>query len=280
MSAPLALQWSRQYCVQPGGATEACAWYHGSWQTLRLLGVFQSIRSDDDFFLPELDCLLGNGVRDILISGAADFALLSRIALMAGARIGDIRVTVIDRCATPLRLNEWLGKRLGLSITTIQGDVLSLQAAGQFDLVCTHSFICFFDQQQRSELIRRWHDLLRPNGKVLTAQRARTNDTEPVIRYREAEILAMAERARRLATDQFDRLGIDPSLAHQLALGYGRHHWTYLVRTPAEIRQLFNEQGFSLERFEPPGDQPAINDPPGTPNQSGSVRWRILASKA
>lgn len=278
-SAELALAWSGTHCVQADAADEACAWYHGSWQTLRLLGVFHSLRSDDDFFLPVLRDLIADGARKVLVSGAADYGLLARLAAAAGPLTAELDVTVIDRCATPLRLNSWYGKRAGIRVRPVQGDVLQLDAAADFDLVCTHSFICFFDPADRCRLLRKWWDCLRPGGRVLTAQRARTSDTTPVIRYPENEIASLARRAQSLAEQQFDTLGVEPALAHKLAEGYGRHHWTYLVRTAEEIRELFEAQSFVLEQFEPPGEGQAISDTPGTPNQGGSVRWRVLARK-
>jgi SAM-dependent methyltransferase len=161
----------------------------------------------------------------------------------------------------------------------VRGDVLELHAPGEYDLVCTHSFICFFDQEDRQRLLRTWWDCLGPGGVVLTAQRARTADTEPVIRYSQAEIDELAARAQHLAESRGAGHGFDPEQVRQLARGYGSNHWTYLVRTPDSIRKLFQDQGFQLETFSPPGGQQPLVDTPGTPNQGGSVRWRILARK-
>jgi len=279
-SAKLALDWSAHYCVQADGEETGCAWYHGSWQVLRLLGVFQSIRSDDDFFLPELERLIEEGARDVLISGAADYALLARVAAASGERLKDMRVSVIDLCDTPLRLNAWYAEKLGMDVNVIKGSVLDYKPGQVFDLVCTHSFLCFFDQSERRQLLQRWWNCLRPNGRVITAQRARTEDSQPIIAYSEDEIGALADRAYRLAVEQFDSIGFDPDRARQLAEGYGRFHWTHLIRTAQEIKELFETQGFRLETFSPPGGEADIGDNPGTPNQAGSVRWRILAQKS
>lgn len=278
-SAMLARDWAREHCVQAGYGQTGCAWYHGAWQALRLFGVFQSIRSDDEFILPALTSMLTEGVRRILISGAADYALLARVVAAAGARRGDLRVTVVDRCATPLKLNAWYGERAGIAVDVVQGDILEFDAPGAFDLVCTHSFICFFAPGDRQRLLQQWWACLAPGGRVLTAQRARTEDHLPVIRYSGHEVEQLAARAYQLAGTQGSMAGFSPELVRDLAIGYGANHWTYLVRTPQSIRDLFEDQGFELETFTSPGNHQKVVDRPGTPNQAGSVRWRVLARR-
>ena len=278
-SAPLALAWSRQECDQGDGEQPGCGWYHGSWQMLRYLGVFHSILSDDDFFLPALSRLIDAGARRILISGAADYALLARVAAAAGPYLQDMRVTVVDLCGTPLRLNGWYAERFGIDVEVIKENVLLYEPADRFDLICTHSFLCFFNESERKRLVDRWWLNLRPGGAVLTAQRARTEDRQPIIRYTDAEVKALADRTQRSAEALFQSHAVDPQLARQLAVDYGRFHWTYLIRTAQEIRSLFENSGFKLETFAPPGQGQSVEDAPGTPNESGSVRWRILARK-
>lgn len=279
ISAPLALEWSMTECELEKGGSPGCAWYHGSWQWLRLLGLFNSLRSDDDFLLPMLQQLIGQGVRKVLVSGAADYALLARITAAAGVARQEMKVTVLDQCATPLLLNSWYGRKYGIDVRPVKGNILDFQAAEPFDLICTHSFICFFNRADRQRLVQKWNDCLGSGGHVITAQRARIHDRLPVIRYSEQEIADFGQRAFRLASEQFGTLGMDPGQAAQLAEAYGRHHWTHLLRTPEEISALFTDCGFVLRHFAPPGGEPAVPDTPGTPNRQGSVRWRVHAVK-
>jgi SAM-dependent methyltransferase len=278
-TAPLALNWSKHECIQANDEHSGCAWYHGSWQVFRLLGVFHSILSDDDFFIPTLARLIDGGVRRVLISGAADYALLARVAAAAGPLAKDMRVTVVDLCNTPLKLNAWYGERFGIPVEVIKENVLDYRPSEPFDLICTHSFLCFFNQAERRQLVQRWWKSLKPGAWVLTAQRARTEDRQPIIAYSKEEVEALSSRTRRKAEEQYETHGIEPDVAHQLAEGYGRFHWTHLIRTAEEIQRLFEDQGFKLETFSPPGGEQPVTDTPGTPNQAGSVRWRILAGK-
>lgn len=285
VSAPLALDWSKSFC-QPArhqdrgpGTENGCDWYHGSWQMLRSLGLFHSIRSDDDFFLAKLQQEIEAGARRILVSGAADYALQARIMAVAGSNRETISLTVLDRCATPLKLNDWYAAQLGVKIETAQCDVLDYQSTEPFDLICTHSFLCFFDAISRQKLISNWQDMLRPGGAIMTAQRVRTADREAIICYDEAQIAGLIQSARDLVAAPGGPRDITPDLAGQLARGYAMNHWTHLIASAEALRAPFEECRLELEVFEPPGGDQPILDVPGTPNPQGSERWRILARK-
>ena len=84
-SAMLARQWSKTLC-------NACESYHGAWQVLRLLGVFNSIRTDDDFLIRQLDEAIGSGAGRILISGAADVAQQARMIVALDDQVGQTAV--------------------------------------------------------------------------------------------------------------------------------------------------------------------------------------------
>ena len=210
-SALLAHQWAQSSCCKDG-ENAGCAWYHGSWQVLRLLGVFNSIRSDDDFIFRELDAALSHGATRFLISGAADYALLARISESAARHKVTPEITVVDQCKTPLELNRWFARRAGLEIEIQQADILQYDNPGRFDLVCTHSFLSYFDQTARNSLAAAWWNCLATGGVVLTAQRIRPGVTESKIVYTPQQAVAMGDLAFRLAEKQLDQLGIDNDL--------------------------------------------------------------------
>lgn len=272
-SSGLASDWAATHC------DDDCAWYHGSWQALRRLGVFQSIRSDDDFFLPTLERLIDGGDRRILVCGAADYALLARLAAVADRHRAELEVTVIDRCRTPLMLNAWYAERAGIDLETVCASALDFRPEKPYDLICTHSFLCFFDDSERERLVDAWYRWLRPGGNVVTAQRVRPQDRHLRIAYSEEEITALVERARGRARTLGPSAGISPESIGGLAEGYGRHHWTWLIRNREELSRPFERAGFEWLHFAPPEDAPAIVDTPGTPQRGGSVRWRIHARK-
>jgi SAM-dependent methyltransferase len=271
-SAMLALEWSKNLC-------STCGSYHGAWQLLRLLGVFNSMRSDDDFLIRQLFVELGAGARKILVSGAADYALMARISAVAKQVGVAPQITVVDLCRTPLELNRWYAEYSGMDVELLCGDILDLVRPGRFDLVCTHSFLCFFDKSQREKLATVWWDCLAPGGAVITAQRVRPDDPSERHGFTATQISELGERAYQLAVEQFSDLQLDPDLARSLAEDYAADRNTYVIQDSGELGRGFSGQGFLLEHFATPaGDQPE-KDTPSTPTGSGHHRWRILARK-
>ncbi|MGB7451457.1 MAG: class I SAM-dependent methyltransferase, partial [Lysobacterales bacterium] len=222
-SAPLARQWSETLC-------RGCGSYHGAWQTLRLLGVLNSMRSDDDFLVTQLDIAIGGGARKILISGAADYALQARVAAVAKRHKITPRLTIADLCETPLKLNRWYATRTGMDVDIFQGNILNYRKPDHFDLVCTHSFLPFFNMDERRKLLGVWWDCLSPGGAVLTAQRTRPSNTSSRHGFTDAQADALGQRAYDRAEEQFDRLGIAPKLARRLAVDYATGRSTYVFR--------------------------------------------------
>jgi SAM-dependent methyltransferase len=271
-SAWLAMDWSKTLCRD-------CAAYHGAWQVLRVLGVLNSMRSDDDFLVSRLHSEMQRGARKILISGAADYALQARI--MAVARYLDIipEITVIDLCETPLALNTWYATRAGTDIETVKGNILEYRNAKNFDLVCTHSFLPFFSPAERTQLLRSWWNCLNEGGAVITAQRVRPHEKSERHGFSDRQAQAFGERAFELAEENFNRLNIEPAYARRLAHDYAAGRSTYALRSRDELKLLFEQCGFTLDWFAAPGEQQTQTDLPSTPTRPGDQRIRILARK-
>lgn len=272
----LALEKSQQLCAQnPFGN---CAWYHASWPVLKGLGVFISLKSDDDFLLPELQRAIENGARRILISGTADAGMLARIAYFFHTA-PHLDITVLDCCPTPLALCQQYADLAGFKINTLQADILSFQDASGFDVICTHSFLTFFDSRQREILVQQWFDLLRPDGVVITAQRVRPDETELITRYPADEVLALQKKAEKCAAENGAELCVSKELARHSAWLYSAHHTTHLIANSGDLRAPFDACGFVLEHFAPPPSNAPIHDVPGAPSNTLAVRWRILARR-
>ena len=262
-----------RHCIAPG--RDDCGWYHASLPTLRLLGVFDSPGSDDDFLLPAFAAEIGRGARRILVSGCADAAMLARVAACLPPGIA-FEIVVLDRCGTPLELCRDYADRHGLAIELVHSDILDYRAA-PFDLVCTHSFLSFFDGPARDELARVWWRLLRPGACVVTAQRIRVGAAPGLIGYGEAEALALAEDAARRADERVHETRVSPEDARRLADAWTRNYFAHVIESEHALRSPFTDAGFVLEQCAP-GMAPGV-DRPGTPRKGAGARWRIVARK-
>lgn len=263
-SAMLARQWSETLCTD-------CAPYHGAWQVLHLLGVLNSMRSDDSFLIAQLDAAIASGASRILVSGAADYALQARIAAVANKHNSTIQLTIVDRCETPLELNRWYATRTGMNVELLRENILNYRATDKFDLICTHAFLPYFSPGDRIKLAKIWWDCLRPGGTVLTAQRAKPDDTSD---HRD-----FPQQAFKLAAEQQDQIGIDPELARSLAVNFAAARRTFKIKDNEEIRKLFLQQGFELEQFVLPDSYQPEKQGSGTHTQPNHCRLRILARK-
>lgn len=276
-AARLAPALAATHC-RPRDDGNSCDWYHGSWPVLRALGAINSPGSDDDFLLRALAGRFAHGARRVLVSGAADAGMLARVtsALPCGQ---DVRITVLDRCRTPLELGRRHAEALGMSIDTVCTDILDYEADGEYDLICTHSFLTFFPPEARRRLLRRWWFLLRPGGSLVTAQRVRPGESAAITRFPQEDIARLADAAERGAQALGHRIGVDPAQARALALAYAKNHRTHLIASPDELQSLFVAAGFRLDEFAPPPEERQRLDRSGAPANAHSGRWRILAAK-
>jgi SAM-dependent methyltransferase len=208
------------------------------------LGLVSSAARHREFFQAELGALAGDGgYRRVLVSGAADYAMLE---VVAGAYGGAALLpTVVDICQTPIETCRWYAERQGISLATKAGDILDFDADEPFDIVCSHSFLQFFTPAARTKLMARWHRLLRPGGKVVTVTRIASGDAFDKAKsaaFRD-RVLSEAERNRAL-------LDIAPETladhAARYAAGAARHH----LGSRREVARLFEAGGFSLDRLE------------------------------
>ena len=106
-----------------------CANYHIYWTARRAAGIVGGVDADRHVFVEQLADLAkqyvvsGDRGIDVLIPGAADSGILSVAAaaiFKAGGRslLQLTKFTVIDRCATPLKLSEEYAHKHDLEVRT------------------------------------------------------------------------------------------------------------------------------------------------------------------
>jgi len=169
-SVPLARDWAAEGCWRDPATGESCAWYHGAWQTLRLLGIVTTLTHHAPLYVAAMRPLIARGdCRRVLLSGSADYGILS-VVLDAFSREGVTpEITVVDRCTTPLRLCRWYAERFGYAIDTVADDLAAFRAERPYDLICVHSLLSCVPVERHAAVVAAWHDLLCPGGVLLMA---------------------------------------------------------------------------------------------------------------
>ncbi len=280
-SAPLARRIAARCCRRDPATGETCAWYHGLWQYLRLLDIGTVPGDHGAFFADALRAPLGERPRPrILISGAADYGTLAQV-LRACRRAGtDADITVVDICATPILLCRWYARRTSTRLATTVADILDYAAPAPFDMVCTHSFLGNFDGAARRRLVARWRDLLRPGGRVVTVNRIRAADSPVLTSFTPEQTEALLDRLRTAAARGAPGLDLDGERLLAMARAYAERKRTFTVRSPDEMRALFTDNGFAVERFEAGAIDPASPGPLQGPTiRGGSVYGMIVATR-
>lgn len=259
-SAWTARQVAQELCEGGGEDGESCAWYHGAYPALRLLGVAATPERHAAFYRETLGTLAGrpDGGR-VLVSGAADTALLAQVlrarreGAAAAAGAATLRLRVLDRCRTPLRLCRDYAERVGVPIETQQLDLLAPAAreppAEPSDLACTHSLLVLVPPAQRAELVAAWRALLRPGGRLVSTARIDPAPGPPRASAEQAEAFAARVReAAGLAAPGASDADLDELAA--LARRYAERLASWPVASESALASLLEAGGFALERLQ------------------------------
>jgi hypothetical protein len=220
------------------------------------------------------------GLRRILIAASADYAQQAVVRdafLGVGGSESDPQILVVDRCATPLRLNAWLAEWRGGSVETRQGDLLDMDLGRGHELILSHSLFYFFSAEQRVQLAQRWYTALAPGGRVLLSNRIRYGAPQPVPdeKTSTAVLIREIESARdRLSPAVLPRL---LALAPQL-YGSWMQHRLYGLES---LLMPFAAAGFEIEALlvadDFLGPQPDRSSMPG--EEASAKRHLVVARR-
>jgi hypothetical protein len=181
-SAPLMELWSQsECCTKPKGGMEEwakenrlepenCGWYHGTWQYLRLLDMVAVPHWHREFYNERLGGILRQSPHaKILISAAADWGMLASVheALqLAGA---NPEIVLYDICKTPLKACQWYADLHNVPIKTRCANIITENIPeAPFDLIVTDEFLSVLKAEYKPLIARRWKELLKPGGSVVT----------------------------------------------------------------------------------------------------------------
>jgi hypothetical protein len=252
ISAALAWQLASAHCRRDPATGVTCAWNHGLWQVLRLLGLVGTAARRGDFYRREIARAAGDGAFRILISGTSDTAMLALAAQACAGRAVAPDITVIDICDTPLRLNRWYAEQHALPVACVRTDFLDYDPAQPFDLVCTDSFLGRFPHAQWPRVAARWHALLRPGGTLLTASKL-APDSHPGqrIAFSAGQAAAFRDAVRARMLEPGAPAGLDPDLVTQAAAQYAQYQCNHPLRSAGDMQALLENAGFAITRLTP-----------------------------
>lgn len=229
---------------------QSCAWYHGSWQLLRLLDLVSTPAAHGNHYAARLkqiahDSRFGN----ILVSGSADSAMVKTIHEALSHRQSEIHITVADICATPLKVCERYAEQAGIRISSLQQDILEGLPKEKFDAIFTHSFMGYFNDNDRPRLLRQWASALRKGGRLITVQRVRDNYPMDIVRFDDKEIANFVARTEALmqlpGTSELAKYDIV-----EMARIFAKNFRNYPVRSTDQLRGMIETAGFKLNLFE------------------------------
>lgn len=247
-SAPLAWRLAPQLCHKDPATGESCAWYHGIWQFLRIMGLTSSAAQRAGFYHRSIQAACaGSASPRILVSGTADYAMTALVIAAFSDRSAQPAITVTDICETPLHLSRWYAGRQSRRIETVCGDILEYQAPEPFDVVCTDGFFSRLPAARRPELVAQWRQLLRPGGRVITTNRLHPDGKDGKTGFSSARAKKFRDDALRAIEEKRDALRIAPEELKRGAEIYASKHDTWPLVSMEEIRRLFEEAGFRID---------------------------------
>ncbi len=248
ISAPVAWELAARYCRLDPATGVTCAWNHGLWQLLRLMGIAGTAARRGEFYRREIRKAAENrNELNILVSGASDYAMLAQITReFAGLQTKPV-ITVLDICETPLRLNRWYAERSGLSIQTAQSDFLYYTPDQRFDLICADSFIGRFPHELWQRVAGRFHALLQTGGRLLTASRLRTADASPRIRFPADHVAPFRDTVRANMLQAGAPAGFELEHVTAAAEQYARLQVNYPLHSEASLLAPLEQAGFMIE---------------------------------
>lgn len=143
----------------------SCHNLHALWPYIRLSRSSTGLERSGSVLEMALRSFIGEGLRKILVAGAADTGLLSLI--LRAADDFDVDITVLDVCGAPLELCRRLASRRSIFVKTVRQDLAELDEWTTFDLVLVHGTLHFITKERRLNALTGIHRALRPNGRLI-----------------------------------------------------------------------------------------------------------------
>lgn len=212
---------------------------------MRRLGLAAEPEDQRAFFFPALGAALADVGPRVLISGSVDEAMAAMVVEAGAAGSCAPDINVVDRCMTPLIVNQAFARSIRAQLFTARSNILTFRAPDKFDVIATHSFFGSIALTDRPRLAAKWFELLRPGGRVITVTRLRPQGkarsfTGDAPKHLVAEV-------RRRATQFADEIRIPSDDLAEAVLRYARERASsFAVPALGEVVDLLEAHGFRM----------------------------------
>lgn len=221
-----------------------CDAYHQAWGILRVAKVMAGISNDDSFLTPMIDELV-RPESHVFIAGSADAGLLQLVVNSSTAR--PIRVTVVDRCPSPIALIDRVAIPDGVTVDAHTADLTTLDEQGRYDLILSHSMLPFVDDATRVAILRRFRASLTEGGRLLLVVRTAPLAPAEVRKEHGDAWLAQALKKLEARPDLIEFCG--DTLNDRVAQNAdARARRAYAFKETSEIVDMLARGGFAVER--------------------------------
>lgn len=259
-------------------AEHGCANYHKAWSLVRLISLKGALPGASEFFIEEIARRIKDGAKRILISGSADTGLLCIVAHAIQRAEQGAQIVIVDRCKTPLRQCREYADVLGLSVEFHECDVRRLEI-DPVDIVIAHSFLLFFPEPDRQQVMESWAKNTRPGAAVLLFSPISPNEhTHPMRFDRESlpmRAASVASAAVGHGWDSEERSDVESAVLQ---------FWNESVElakfphtTAINLKRGLEVAGFQVLQVTPPVSTSATNGPLGVHADSTDNRAELIA---
>jgi SAM-dependent methyltransferase len=227
----------------------ACAWYHGSWHLLKSLGVVStSAVHEEALFRLLTRALVDIDAPHILLTGSTDESLVRIVHHTCTSLNVHEKLHAVDVCATPLAFMQEYASNNGIALTTHQADILDFETSDHFDVVLTHAFMGYFDDEMRPILMAKWAKLLSDKGRIVTIQRVRPIESPKLVVFSETQASRFVEAAIGAAKSCGSE--IDLTAVESAAAAFASNFSNYAIRSKSAFESLFADAGLVFDFLE------------------------------
>ncbi len=248
-SLPLMITAARRLCRNQDSPEDSCFAYHTLWPYLRRVRLRQGAWGRSRHYVASFRALARSGLAKVLIYGCADYSLLAHILFAYRAEKVEPRVTVLDLCESPLLINRWYADRHHTELATVASCVADNEGDSSFDVITTDNFLSQFPPQERSRILDRWRQLLRPGGRVITSQHIYEGAPEIWDPRKPEEVAKIRKRTFEYSQADKELLDITPDELADLAYNYysTKTAVSYPFASSATLKSLFQDRGFKVD---------------------------------